>query len=221
MTSLYKKKPWLKQYSPWLPPELEIPEEDLVQILKRSIKSGAGMAIYYFHRAISYAEVDRWSDSLARALQDLGLKPGDRVIFLMQNLPQFVIGQYAVWKAGGIVVPLNPTYKEKELDYYFQDSGARALIALSSPYEMSGRNIVKERKIEIVITTSGLEFLTPDEPVPRVLQEEKDLRFPEALDFMELLKNTREKSPPRRNCPTSRRPTLPIPRGPPVLPKGL
>jgi long-chain acyl-CoA synthetase len=153
------------------------------------------MAIYYFHRAISYAEVDRWSDSLARALQDLGLKPGDRVIFLMQNLPQFVIAQYAVWKAGGIVVPLNPMYKEKELDYYFQDSGARALIALSSPYEMSGRNIVRERKMEIVITTSGLEFLTPDEPVPRMLQEEKDLRFPEALDFMELLKKYEGKVP--------------------------
>jgi long-chain acyl-CoA synthetase len=113
----------------------------------------------------------------------------------MQNLPQFVIAQYAVWKVGGIVVPLNPMYKEKELDYYFQDSGARAIIALSSAYEMSARNIVGERKIEIVVTTSGLEFLTPHEPVPRILREEKDLRFPEALDFMELLKKYEGKVP--------------------------
>ena len=197
MTSLYEKKPWLKQYSPWIPPELEVPEEDLVQILKRSVKSGAGTAIYYFHRSISYAEIDRWSDGLARALQEMGLKPADRVIFLMQNLPQFVIAQYAVWKAGAIVVPLNPMYKEKELDYYFQDSGARGLIALSSAYETSARNIVRERKMEIVITTSGLEFLSPDEPVPRMLEEEKTTRFPESLDFMELLKKYEGKVPAR------------------------
>ncbi len=195
MTSFYEKKPWLKQYSPWVPPELDIPEENLIQILKRSVTNGAGTAIYYFHRSITYAEVDRWSDSLARAFQDLGLKPGDRVVFLMQNLPQFVIAQYAVWKAGGIVVPLNPMYKAKELDYYFQDSGAKALVALSSVYETSARSIVRERKIEIVVTTSGLEFLSPDKPVPRMLQEEKNTRFPEALDFMDLLKKYEEKAP--------------------------
>jgi long-chain acyl-CoA synthetase len=53
----------------------------------------------------------------------------------MQNVPQFVVAQYAVWKAGGIIVPLSPMYKEKELEYYFQDSGAKILIALSSAYE--------------------------------------------------------------------------------------
>jgi len=195
MTSFYENKPWLKQYSPWVPPELEIPEENLVQILKRSVTSAGGTAIYYFHRSISYTDVDRWSDSLARALQDLGLKPGNRVIFLMQNIPQFIIAQYAVWKAGGIVVPLNPMYKEKELDYFFQDSGARALIAISSAYESSARNIVRERKMEIVITTSGLEFLSPDEPVPRMLQEEKYTRFSEAMDFMDLLKKYGEEVP--------------------------
>jgi len=196
MSNIYHHRPWLKYYSPWLPPDLEIPQENLVQVLKRAASFGASRpAIYYFGRSISYGEIERWSDSLAGALQDLGLQSGDRVIFLMQNLPQFVIAQYAVWKVGGIVVPLNPMYKEKELDYYFQDSGARAIIALSSAYEMSARNIVRERKIKVVITTSGLEFLSPGESVPRVLQEEKDLRFPEALDFMELLRKYEGKAP--------------------------
>jgi len=36
----------------------------------------------------------------------MGLKRGERVAFYRQNIPQFVIAQYAVWKAGAIVVPI-------------------------------------------------------------------------------------------------------------------
>ena len=189
MTSVYEQKPWLKHYSPWLPPELETPQENLVQILKRAVsRGGSRPAVYYFGGSMSYAEVDQWSDQLAAALQDLGLERGDRVVFYLQNIPQFVIAQYAVWKAGGIVVPLNPMYKEKELEYYFQDSGAEMLIALSSAYEAVAKNLVQQMKFEAVITTSGLEFLPPDEPVPKILQEEKRIRLPETHDFMDLLK---------------------------------
>ncbi len=142
MKSIYEQKPWLKHYSPWVPPELEIPKENLVQILKRAVSCGGSRpAVYYFGSSISYAQIDRWSDQLAAALQDLGLKRGDRVVLYLQNMPQFVIAQYAVWKAGGIVVPLNPMYKEKELEYYFRDSGAKMLISLSSAYEMVAKNI--------------------------------------------------------------------------------
>jgi long-chain acyl-CoA synthetase len=189
MTSVYEQKPWLKLYSPWLPPELEIPRENLVQILKRTVSHGGSRpAVYYFGRSISYAEIDQLSDQLAFALQALGLGKGERVVFYLQNIPQFVIAQYAVWKAGGIVVPLNPMYKEKELEYYFRDSGAKMLVALSSAYEAVAGNSVRQMKLEAVITTSGLEFLPPDEPVPRILQQERRIRLPETHDFMDLLK---------------------------------
>jgi long-chain acyl-CoA synthetase len=189
MSSIYEQKPWLKLYPPWLPPELEVPGENLVQILKRTVsRGGSRPAVYYFGRSISYAEVDQLSDQLAFALQALGLGKGDRVVFYLQNIPQFVIAQYAVWKAGGIVVPLNPMYKEKELEYYFRDSGAKILIALSSAYEAVAGNLFRQVKLEAVITTSGLEFLPPDEPVAGILQQERRIRLPETHDFMDLLK---------------------------------
>ena len=195
MTSIYEKKPWLKHYSPWLPPVLEIPKENLVQILKRVVSRGDSCpAVYYFGSSISYAQMDQWSDQLATALQALGLKKGERVVFYLQNIPQFVIAQYAVWKAGGIVVPLNPMYKEKELEYYFRDSGAKMLVSLSSAYEMVAKNIAHQIGLEAVITTSGLEFLPPNEPVPQILQDEKRMRFPETHDFMDLLKKYEGKS---------------------------
>ena len=188
MTSIYEQKPWLKSYSPWIPPELEIPRETLVQTLKRAVAQGESRpAVYYFGQSLSYAQVDRWSDQLAATLQDLGLKRGDRVVFYLQNIPQFVIAQYAVWKAGGIVVPLNPMYKEKELEYYFRDSGARMLIAQDSGYERVARELAGLIDLDAVITTSGLDFLPSDEPVPKILREEKRIRLAGTHDFVDLL----------------------------------
>jgi long-chain acyl-CoA synthetase len=188
MIRVYDQKPWLKQYPAWIPPELEIPQENLVQILERSVTvAGADPAIYYFGGSITYGEVDQWSDRFAAALRDLGLKEGERVVLYMQNIPQFVIAQYGVWKAGGIVVPLNPMYKERELEYYFRDSGAKVLIALSSAYETGARNLVKQMDLKAVITTSGLEYLPANEPLPKILRDETRIRFPETLDFLGLI----------------------------------
>ena len=189
MVDIYDKRPWLKHYSPWVPPDLEIPEENLVQLLRGAVSRGSSRpAVYYFGSSISYGQIDRWSDQLAAAFKDFGLKRGDRVVFYLQNIPQFVVAQYAVWKAGGIVVPVNPMYKEKELEYYLRDSGAKMLVSLSSAYGAVAKNIAPQVGLEAIITTSGLEFLPPDEPVPKILQEEKRIRFPETHDFMDLLK---------------------------------
>jgi long-chain acyl-CoA synthetase len=196
MTSIYDQRPWLKYYSPWIPPDLEIPKENLVQLFKRAASQhGSSPAVYYFGRSLSFAEIDRWSDSLAAALQDMGLQKGERVVFYMQNIPQFVIAQCAVWKAGGIIVPLNPMFKEKELDYYFRDSGAKMLITLASTYEVVAKNVVERMKIGPVITTSGLDFLPPAESVPKVLQEEKSKRLPGTFDFLDLLKKYDGRTP--------------------------
>jgi len=194
--SIYDRKPWLKNYPSWILPNYEVPQESLVQILKRvASRQGSEPAIYYFNRSISYAEVDKWSDNLAAALQDLGLQKGDRVVFYMQNIPQFVIAQYAVWKAGGIVVPLNPMFKEKELEYYFRDSGAKMLITLGSTYEGVAQKVVEHLNVAPVITTSGLDFFPLGEPLPKVLQEEQIKRFPGTFDFLDLLKKYEHRPP--------------------------
>ena len=137
--------------------------------------------------------MDEMSDAFASGLRDLGVKGKDRVALYLQNIPQFVIAQLGVWKADGIVVPLNPMYKEKELTYYFQDASVRVLVCMESLYGENLRKVAEETGVEHVITTSGLDFLDPQSPQPSVLKGVKKVEDLKTQDFITLLNEYRGK----------------------------
>src|SRR4030095_15237472 len=84
--------------------------------------------------AISYRELDGLSTAFANALIDLGVKPSDRVALLLPNAPQIILSLVGTWKAGGIVVPLNPLYTERELEHAICESGAETVVVLTRFY---------------------------------------------------------------------------------------
>ena len=161
----------------------------------------AAPAIHYFDATLSYGELDRMAATLGASLIELGLAPGDRVALYLQNVPQFVIAQCAVWKAGGVVVPLNPMLKEAELSYHLNDAGARVLICLESLYERTARSVVPQTSVERVVTTSELDCVPPGSPLPPLLAESKKLRFAETLDLAEVLRSPRAPAPRPRPRP--------------------
>ena len=63
--------------------------------------------------------------SVCSVLEQSGIVKGDRVIVLMQNIPQAVIASIAVWMLSAVVVPLNPMYTVEDLNCYLKDCGAR------------------------------------------------------------------------------------------------
>ncbi|MFF7472950.1 long-chain-fatty-acid--CoA ligase [Streptomyces sp. NPDC008092] len=78
---------------------------------------------------VTYRELDRDSARMAGLLRDRGVKPGDRVALMLPDVPEFAVVYYGVLRAGGIVVPMNPLLKSREVLYYLGDSGARSLFA--------------------------------------------------------------------------------------------
>jgi len=78
---------------------------------------------------ISYAEFDQATDRLAAHLAGLGLEPSDRVATLHPNSPQLLLAYFAIIKAGGVVVPVNPIYTAREIAHILGDSGARMVLA--------------------------------------------------------------------------------------------
>ncbi len=102
---------------------------DLGQMLARTASERPDKpAIIFRDQTTSYAELNRRANQVANSLIGLGIQPGDRVALFIHNLPIFIEGYYGILKAGATVVPLNVLYKAGELEYIFQDSGAKAIL---------------------------------------------------------------------------------------------
>jgi len=80
-------------------------------------------------RTVSYADLDLASARVAGLLAGRGTAPGDRVAVMLPNVPEFAPVYYGILRAGGVVVPMNPLLKAREVEYYLSDSGAKLIFA--------------------------------------------------------------------------------------------
>jgi len=183
----YESRPWLKHYPSYIPADITPRFANALEMFLETVKTAPEQAaIYYFDQAISYSDLDRQSSALAAALKDRGVAKGDRVALYLQNIPQFLVGMYGAFKAGAIVVLCNPMFKQRELEYHLNDSGAKGLICLESLYETVARDTVGNTKVEFVITTNELDYLG-EGSVPAMLASSKKQSFDETFDMKELL----------------------------------
>src|SRR5690606_15106782 len=109
--SHYAAKPWLDllteaQRAP------VAPAGSLVHALRAAVTTAPDRTfLAYFDGRLGYRETDELSDSVAGHLAERGLERGDRVAIMLQNSPLFVLALLGAWKAGAVVVPVNPMYK--------------------------------------------------------------------------------------------------------------
>jgi acetyl-CoA synthetase len=82
-------------------------------------------------RTITYAELDELSTRLARSLQRLGVRRGDRVFLRLPNIPEFYVAALGVAKLGGVFIPASTQFRAGEVQYRLLDSGAAAAIVTS------------------------------------------------------------------------------------------
>ena len=78
---------------------------------------------------ISYRTLDRDSNRMANTFLELGVKKGDRVILYLPKSLGFVVAHLALQKIGAIGVPLNPGFKQSEMVYLLEDTGARLVLS--------------------------------------------------------------------------------------------
>jgi long-chain acyl-CoA synthetase len=167
---------WLTNYDPDVAPTLEpYPDRTLVDYLADLARDhGEKPAILFKGASMSYADLEAQSNAFAAALAGLGVRPGDRIAVLLPNCPQFMVAQFGIWKAGGIVVALNPIYTEREVETALTSFGASIAIVLT-PFYLRVKNVQARTAVKRVIATSIKEYLPP---VLRVLftlfKEKKD-----------------------------------------------
>jgi long-chain acyl-CoA synthetase len=79
-------------------------------------------------KELTFRELEGLSNACAHALIEAGIGPGDRVALFLTNSAEFEIAIFGGSKAGAIITPVNPSFKEAEARYQLQDSGAKLLI---------------------------------------------------------------------------------------------
>jgi len=100
--------------------------------------------LYFEDKEITYEELNTAVNRRANYFLDSGVRKGDIVALLLQNCPEFLYNWFALVKIGGIMVPINTAYKQEEVKYVLNHSGAKAVIS-SSKY----LDIIQEIKHEI------------------------------------------------------------------------
>jgi amino acid adenylation domain-containing protein/non-ribosomal peptide synthase protein (TIGR01720 family) len=78
---------------------------------------------------LTYAELDRRANQLARQLRALGVGPEVRVGIRVARSPELVVALLGVLKAGGAYVPLDPTYPQERLAFMLADAQVAVLIS--------------------------------------------------------------------------------------------
>ncbi|MBB6452041.1 long-chain acyl-CoA synthetase [Salirhabdus euzebyi] len=128
-------KVWFKHYPAEIPTSIQYDEKPLQQFLQESAEEYPDMkALHFLGKELSFEEVFSQTKKIASYFQSLGLEKGDRVAIMLPNSPQSVIAYYGALMAGAIVVPTNPLYTERELEYQLKDSGAHFIVCLDLLY---------------------------------------------------------------------------------------
>jgi len=79
-------------------------------------------------RRLNYAEYGEMVETLARGLVSAGVRPGEVIAIFLPNSWEFCVAYHAATLAGAIPTLLNPTYREREVRYQLENSGAVLLI---------------------------------------------------------------------------------------------
>lgn len=86
------------------------------------------VALIVDQKKYTYLEIEQQSNRLAQGLLQRGLKRGDRVAIHLENSLAATVAIFAVLKAGGVFVMINPTTKIDKLTYVLNNCRARVLI---------------------------------------------------------------------------------------------
>lgn len=129
------QKPWLAHYTENVAKEIEIPNKTLPQmLLETTAQFPQNIAISFYGRKFTYQEVTYAANGFASALQNKGVKKGDRVAIMLPNCPQYVIAYYGALMAGAIVTQVNPMLVEREIEHILNDSGAETIVVFDAVY---------------------------------------------------------------------------------------
>jgi long-chain acyl-CoA synthetase len=130
-SDLLSKRPWLTSYGQGTPPTVPIPRQPLYSFLESAANwLPKKTATIFYGARLTYQQLNQQVNQFAHVLHGLGIKPGDRVMLVLPNMPQMIVAYFGVLKIGGVVVLSNPEADAGQIMRQLNETGARVLVTL-------------------------------------------------------------------------------------------
>ena len=118
-----------RQISEWNSTAVEYPRASVHEVIERQAeRTPQAIAVCFGDQRLTYEELNRRANQLARYLKQRGVGPEVLVAILMQRSVEMVVALLGILKAGGAYVPLDAGYPAARLRYMLQDSGSGLIL---------------------------------------------------------------------------------------------
>ena len=125
-------EPWENAYPEGIEWRAEIAPKPLPALLDEAAAAFPdNVCVNFRGRRYRYREIAELVDKAAKGFRAMGVQKGIKVGLMLPNSPYAVICFYAILKAGGTVVNVNPLYAEREIERQIRDSGMCILVTLA------------------------------------------------------------------------------------------
>jgi len=154
------ERPWLKNYPPGVPAEIDPSKyPSLAALFEETFLAHRDKdAFVCMGKTLTYADLDQSSRAFAAWLQSKGLARGARVAIMLPNVLQNPIAMAGILRAGMTVVNVNPLYTPRELEHQLNDSGAEAILVLEN-FAHTLAQVVAHTKVKHVVVAAMGDLL--------------------------------------------------------------
>ena len=129
--TLLENRPWLRSYGKHTPPTVPIPRQPLTKFLEAAADNvPKRTATIFYGSTLTYQQLEWQANQFGHALHGLGIRPGDRVMIVLPNMPQMIVAYYGTLKIGGVVVLPNPDADAPAIIEQIRQTGAKVLVTL-------------------------------------------------------------------------------------------
>lgn len=142
------------------------PQEKLIhELLEEQVKrTPDAVAVMHEGRSLTYAELNRLSNQLARYLRGKGIGPDQLVGVCVKRSLEMVVGLVGILKAGGAYLPLDPNYPAERLQHMLEDAAPRVVLTqkeLTTVLPASAAEVIELDEKLTDMTDYGAEDLPP------------------------------------------------------------
>jgi len=159
--------------------EANYPKDKTVYQLfeEQVIKTPDNIAVMFEDKELTYSQLNKKANQLARTLREKGVK-GDSIVAIMtERSLEMIIGIMAVLKAGGAYLPISPEYPGERMKYMLEDSGANILLVQKSEMwerkpelgEVSGEKLSLEDESLYSVEDTNLEMINSPKDLAYVI----------------------------------------------------